>query len=102
MLKSFSPLFRLVFTYGVTNSGKTYTIQGTVKDGGILPRSLDIIFNSISGKKYVTPDLKPSLFQGIAQLDAAQVKKEEQLRRAIFASGDKTSDELSVIRSLNR
>ena len=41
----------LLFTYGVTNSGKTYTVQGGKEDGaaGILPRSLDVIFNSIEG-----------------------------------------------------
>lgn len=41
----------LLFTYGVTNSGKTYTIQGGHGEGsaGILPRTLDIIFNSIDG-----------------------------------------------------
>ena len=41
----------LLFTYGVTNSGKTYTIQGGGSQGsaGILPRTLDVIFNSIEG-----------------------------------------------------
>lgn len=41
----------LLFTYGVTNSGKTYTIQGGTAEGtaGILPRTLDVIFNSIEG-----------------------------------------------------
>ena len=41
----------LLFTYGVTNSGKTYTVQGGQEAGtaGILPRSLDVIFNSIEG-----------------------------------------------------
>lgn len=41
----------LLFTYGVTNSGKTYTIQGGNAHGsaGILPRTLDVIFNSIEG-----------------------------------------------------
>lgn len=41
----------LLFTYGVTNSGKTYTIQGGTQEGsaGILPRSLDVLFNSIDG-----------------------------------------------------
>ncbi|KIK98327.1 hypothetical protein PAXRUDRAFT_823970 [Paxillus rubicundulus Ve08.2h10] len=41
----------LLFAYGVTNSGKTYTIQGanTPGSGGILPRTLDVIFNSIDG-----------------------------------------------------
>lgn len=41
----------LLFTYGVTNSGKTFTIQGGSFQGsaGILPRTLDVIFNSIEG-----------------------------------------------------
>ncbi|EGO05186.1 hypothetical protein SERLA73DRAFT_157806 [Serpula lacrymans var. lacrymans S7.3] len=41
----------LLFTYGVTNSGKTYTVQGGNEPGsaGILPRALDAIFNSIEG-----------------------------------------------------
>ncbi|KAF9452579.1 kinesin-domain-containing protein [Macrolepiota fuliginosa MF-IS2] len=41
----------LLFTYGVTNSGKTYTVQGgnTQGSAGILPRTLDVIFNSIDG-----------------------------------------------------
>lgn len=41
----------LLFTYGVTNSGKTYTVQGGTEKGtaGILPRTLDVVFNSIEG-----------------------------------------------------
>jgi kinesin family member 23 len=39
----------LLFTYGVTGSGKTFTMTGTPQDTGILPRSLDVLFNSISG-----------------------------------------------------
>jgi hypothetical protein len=41
----------LIFTYGVTNSGKSYTVQGGKEAGeaGILPRSMDTIFNSIKG-----------------------------------------------------
>ncbi len=41
----------LLFAYGVTNSGKTYTVQGGNSRGsaGILPRTLDVIFNSIEG-----------------------------------------------------
>uniref|UniRef100_A0A8C2L3Y1 Kinesin-like protein n=1 Tax=Cyprinus carpio TaxID=7962 RepID=A0A8C2L3Y1_CYPCA len=52
----------LLFTYGVTGSGKTYTMTGSPGQGGLLPRSLDMIFNSISpyqAKRYVfKPDDK--------------------------------------------
>jgi hypothetical protein len=42
----------LLFTYGVTGSGKTYTMTGTPKNqkDGILPRTLDILFNSLLGR----------------------------------------------------
>lgn len=46
----------LLFTYGVTGSGKTHTMIGSPQDPGLLQQSLDTIFNSISYqqcKKYV-------------------------------------------------
>jgi kinesin family protein 20 len=41
----------LLFAYGVTNSGKTYTMQGGSQQSsaGILPRTIDVLFNSIEG-----------------------------------------------------
>ncbi|XP_062257943.1 kinesin-like protein KIF23 isoform X6 [Platichthys flesus] len=52
----------LLFTYGVTGSGKTFTMTGAPGDGGLLPRSLDMLFNSISAfqaKRFVfKPDEK--------------------------------------------
>ncbi|KAI9444981.1 kinesin-domain-containing protein [Lactarius indigo] len=41
----------LLFAYGVTNSGKTYTMQGGSHESsaGILPRTIDVLFNSIEG-----------------------------------------------------
>lgn len=37
----------LLFTYGITNAGKTYTMQGSPSDPGIIARVLDVLFNSI-------------------------------------------------------
>ncbi|KAH9891024.1 kinesin-domain-containing protein [Cubamyces lactineus] len=56
----------LLFTYGVTNSGKTYTIQGGSTQGsaGILPRTLDVIFNSIEGL-HGDDTFRPVRLQGI-------------------------------------
>ncbi|XP_061831279.1 kinesin-like protein KIF23 isoform X1 [Nerophis lumbriciformis] len=52
----------LLFTYGVTGSGKTFTMTGSPGEGGLLPRSLDILFNSIGpfqAKRFVfKPDDK--------------------------------------------
>lgn len=54
----------LLFTYGVTGSGKTYTMMGDQQNGGILPRCFDVIFNSIANyqaKKFV---FKPDKLNG--------------------------------------
>lgn len=47
----------LLFTYGVTGSGKTYTMTGkpTENDTGLLPRTLDVIFNSINNRWVLLP-----------------------------------------------
>ncbi|NXM72562.1 KI20A protein, partial [Serilophus lunatus] len=76
----------LVFTYGVTNAGKTFTIQGTSKDLGILPRSLDVIFNHIRGRHYLKMNFKPYLSNDVKKLEDAQVKQEEAFKTAILAS----------------
>lgn len=60
----------LLFAYGVTNSGKTYTVQGgnTPGSAGILPRTLDVIFNSIDGL-HADHRYRPVRLQGIEDAD---------------------------------
>ncbi|XP_075200783.1 kinesin-like protein KIF20A isoform X2 [Anomaloglossus baeobatrachus] len=75
----------LVYTYGVTNSGKTYTIQGTNKDGGILPRSISLIFNSVQDRLYKSSDLKP-LSNEVIWLDSKQVRQEELKKISVLSN----------------
>ncbi|KAG6866876.1 hypothetical protein C0991_008813 [Blastosporella zonata] len=65
----------LLFTYGVTNSGKTYTVQGGTSAGsaGILPRTLDVLFNSIEGL-HGDGKFKPVRLQGVELADASDSK----------------------------
>ncbi|KAJ4471430.1 kinesin-like protein [Lentinula aciculospora] len=65
----------LLFTYGVTNSGKTYTVQGGSSAGsaGILPRSLDVIFNSIEGL-HGSNKYRPIRLYGVELADASDLK----------------------------
>ncbi|CAG0888159.1 unnamed protein product [Cyprideis torosa] len=37
----------LMYTYGVSGSGKTFTVTGTNDNIGLVPRSLDVLFNSL-------------------------------------------------------
>ncbi|KAG8009351.1 Kinesin-like protein KIF20A [Nibea albiflora] len=84
----------LIFSYGVTNAGKTYTIQGTPKDPGILPRVLDATFHYIGGHQYERMDLKPYLRNDAQYLDPDQVKQERSVKAAIFASVKEECDPL--------
>ncbi|XP_065582321.1 kinesin-like protein KIF20A [Artemia franciscana] len=49
----------LVLTYGATSAGKTFTMLGTTEDIGILPRSIDVIFNSLGPTLSTGQYLKP-------------------------------------------
>lgn len=107
----------LVYTYGITNSGKTHTIQGkestsvssllrnlsalrvnpqpaaavlasgSNKDGGILPRSLAVIFNSVGDRLYQAVDLKPSFSNEVVWLDSRQVRQEETKKQTMLRGG---------------
>ncbi|NWW50799.1 KI20A protein, partial [Pedionomus torquatus] len=77
----------LVYTYGITNSGKTHTIQGSNKDGGILPRSLAVIFNSVGDRLYQAMDLKPSFSNEVIWLDSRQVRQEEAKKQTMLRGG---------------
>ncbi|KHJ42142.1 kinesin motor domain protein [Trichuris suis] len=71
----------LLFTYGITGSGKTYTMTGTPDDIGVLPRCLDVIFNSINhcqANSYVFVPDKSNGFDVQTEL-AAALEKQRQL-----------------------
>lgn len=66
----------LLFTYGITGSGKTFTMTGTPEDSGIMPRALDVLYNSISdlqAKKFV---FKPDRLNGFEIQSDEDAKKE--------------------------
>ncbi|CAN0093056.1 unnamed protein product [Lampetra planeri] len=84
----------LVFTYGVTNSGKTYTVQGTVKDGGLLPRTLDLLFNSLQGHVCSVPEYKPYRSSEVLHLDPRTIVEEQAAQSALLALAKKSLSEL--------
>ncbi|XP_012223732.2 kinesin-like protein KIF23 [Linepithema humile] len=69
----------LLFTYGVTGSGKTYTMTGKPQDAGIIPRCLDVIFNTIASyqtKKFV---FKPNKLNGFDVQSKGDVMERNEL-----------------------
>ncbi|XP_044739085.1 kinesin-like protein KIF23 [Chrysoperla carnea] len=72
----------LLFTYGVTGSGKTYTMTGDSKSAGIMPRCIQTLFKTIGdyqAEKYV---FKPDRLNGFEmQTDAdAQSDRSDDAR----------------------
>lgn len=69
----------LLFTYGVTSSGKTYTMTGNQENRGIMPRCLESLFKTISDyqtKKYV---FKPDRLNGFEILSEEDAMRERQI-----------------------
>ncbi|XP_029306118.1 kinesin-like protein KIF20B [Cottoperca gobio] len=71
----------LVFTYGVTNAGKTFTFLGPDVDAGILPRSLDIIFSSIDEQVFTGMSIKPHRCREFTRLTREQQAEEVAFKR---------------------
>ncbi|XP_066881168.1 kinesin-like protein KIF20B isoform X3 [Kogia breviceps] len=75
---------RLIFTYGLTNSGKTYTFQGTEENIGILPRTLNVLFDSLKERLCTKMTLKPHRSREYLRLSPDQEKEEVASKIALL------------------
>ncbi|KAK0541049.1 hypothetical protein OC835_000369 [Tilletia horrida] len=69
----------LIFTYGVTNSGKSYTVLGGARknEAGILPRALDVVFNSIQGRQLEDARIRPRGLVGVEILPPVHAQSDD-------------------------
>ncbi|XP_043119675.1 kinesin-like protein KIF20B isoform X2 [Puntigrus tetrazona] len=74
----------LVFTYGITNAGKTFTFLGPDTDQGILPRSLNMIFSSLDGRIFTQMCLKPQRCRDFIRLTKDQQNEEAAGKRNLL------------------
>ncbi|XP_067223461.1 kinesin-like protein KIF20B [Chanodichthys erythropterus] len=74
----------LVFTYGVTNAGKTFTFLGPDSDPGVLPRSLNMIFSSLDGRIFTQMCLKPQRCRDFIRLTKEQQNEEAAGKRNLL------------------
>lgn len=82
----------LLFTYGVTGSGKTYTLTGDQNDPGIMPRCIDTLFNTIDKyqtKKFIIKSDKMNGFEILCDSDAAEARHLEYKMSARSLKSDK-------------
>ncbi|CAK1546538.1 unnamed protein product [Leptosia nina] len=81
----------LLFTYGVTGSGKTFTMTGDTHNCGILPRCLNVIFktiNDLQAHKYVFKPDKMNMFDVQSEAEA-MLERQKELHK--FKSGRKNN-----------
>ncbi|XP_022692657.1 kinesin-like protein KIF20A [Varroa jacobsoni] len=78
----------MTFAYGVTSSGKTYTIMGERSDPGVVPRTLEKIFGSYKSKiKRSVPTYKPKLFEAAQELTSAEIEELERIKSSLLTKG---------------
>jgi len=77
---------QLLFTYGATSSGKTFTLQGVPGNSGIMPRAIDTIFSSIQAK-CSTVNLQPTGFSGVMEVTTGDLEQQAKEKLDIFKLG---------------
>ncbi|XP_058507508.1 kinesin-like protein KIF20B isoform X2 [Solea solea] len=93
----------LLFTYGVTNAGKTFTFLGPDADAGILPRSLDLIFNSIDERVFTGTGIKPQRCREFSRLSTEQQVEEAAFKRNLFRQlKESERSNVSLLNSTNK
>ncbi|KAH7461211.1 Kinesin-like protein KIF20B [Phytophthora ramorum] len=85
----------LVFAYGVTNSGKTYTISGTTDAPGVLPQALqEVAERNLHWAKLELEN--EELREQLAQTEAEKMQMEVRIRAEI---GNEMREQLQQIRT---
>ncbi|XP_055083322.1 kinesin-like protein KIF20B [Periophthalmus magnuspinnatus] len=89
----------LVFTYGVTNAGKTFTFLGPEADAGLLPRALSTIFNSIEEHVYSDISIRPHRCREFTRLTKEQQVEQILLKRSLFKQSREVDRNTTLLNS---
>ena len=78
---------QLLFTYGATSAGKTWTMQGDMGNSGIIPRSLDTVFNTIGSQISATVPVQPVGFNRVVGISQGELDTARKDKEAVFRLG---------------
>jgi len=78
---------QLVFTYGATSAGKTFTIQGIPSNAGIVPRAIDTLFNTVGAQQSSEVPLKPAGFSKVIRVTPTELRQLKKDKEAVFRLG---------------
>lgn len=82
----------LLFMYGITGSGKTHSMNGSTSNPGILPRCLDVLFNSIQECQTDRSVFKATNHNSYELLSDSEVKLEKDKRERELGRSKKYKD----------
>ena len=68
-------------------TGKTFTMQGEHANSGIIPRSLDTVFNTIGSKISETVPVQPVGFNRVVSINNAELDQLRRDKEAVFKLG---------------
>lgn len=91
----------LLFTYGVTGSGKTFTMTGEPQNCGILPRCLNAIFKTINdyqAHKYVFKPDNMNMFDVQSEAEA-MLERQHELHKFKSSKKNNSNPDLAMSRS---
>ncbi len=72
--------------YVIVDTGKTHTVSGSPSDPGLLPRMLDVVFNSVQDGKLLTEvKFKPKHYSEVSYLDPEELVAERTTKKNILA-----------------
>lgn len=96
----------LLLTYGVTGSGKTYTMQGDGDDAGVMARAIKVIFDSVgerlvSRRYIIIPDRCNDFeVQGVADAALAEqndiIKGRQAARTNYFTRSNSSNENINL------
>lgn len=90
----------LLFVYGITSSGKSFTMSGNHPQPGIIPRSFKTIFEAIGDRIFYEPTVKPTGFCEIQNLSESELKDEINAIQMIEVEMDSVQNVSNTINSL--
>ena len=73
----------LLFAYGTTNSGKSFTMRGDNWNPGVIPRSLSTLFSCLEGRIDSIPVYRSSRFEDAELVIGHEAQDEIQIRNFI-------------------
>ncbi|XP_055939751.1 kinesin-like protein KIF20B isoform X1 [Argiope bruennichi] len=81
----------LIFNYGITNSGKTYTLQGNEANPGIIPLAMHLFFGCIESQLMNDICVKPDKFSDTVVLNDSERTQEYRLKEELLRLVDHDS-----------